>query len=98
MTSCSPGQVESAERIHDVDLQLHEQKATSAKEIEFQLGEMAKQDRLRRMDRDERIGRAQREADVVASAEELAQRSIREAEQRDAEWGPADGQGTGSAR
>jgi len=79
-------QLESSERIHEVDLQFREVDATADKEVETQLREISKQDRLRRIDRDERIGRAQREADVVASAEELAQRWIREAEQRDTEW------------
>jgi hypothetical protein len=77
-------QLESSERMHDIDLQLREQQATVDKEVEIQLSEIDKQDRLRRLDHDERVGRAQREADVITSAEELAKRWIREAEQRDA--------------
>ena len=78
-------QLESSERIHGIDLQLREVDATADKEVEIQLRGVSKHDQLRRIDRDERIGRTQREADVVASAEELAQRWIRDAEQRDPE-------------
>jgi hypothetical protein len=76
-------QTESSERIYDIDLQLREQYATADKEVEIQLGEIGKQDRLRRLDHDERVGRAQREADVVRSAEELATQWIHEAGQHD---------------
>lgn len=58
---------------------LREQYATADKEIDLQLIQIRKQDRLRQLDHDQRIGRAQQEADVVRSAEELATRWIREA-------------------
>jgi hypothetical protein len=76
-------QTESSERIYDIDLQLREQYATADKEVDIQLSEIGKQDRLRRLDHDERVGRAKREADVIRSAEELAAQWIREAEERD---------------
>jgi hypothetical protein len=79
------GQLESSERVHEVDLQLREQNATADKDVAIQFGEITKQERLRRLAHDERMNRAQREADVVASAEELATRWVREAEQRDAD-------------
>jgi hypothetical protein len=74
---------ESSERIYDIDIRLREQCATADKEVEIQLGEIGKQDRLRRLDHDGRVGHAQREADVVRSAEELATQWISEAEQHD---------------
>lgn len=85
-------QMESSERIHGVDLRLREAEATADKEVEIQLREIGKQEQFRRIDRDERMDRTQREADVVASAEALAKRWIREAEQREApetDIGPA---------
>lgn len=72
-------EIESAERIFDIDVQLREQYATADKEIDLQLIQIRRQDRLRQLDHDQRIGRAQQEADVVRSAEELATRWIREA-------------------
>jgi hypothetical protein len=76
-------QTESSERIYDIDIRLREQCATADKEVEIQLGEIGKQDRLRRLAHDERVGHAQREADVVRSAEELATQWINEAAQHD---------------
>jgi hypothetical protein len=80
-------QTESSERIYDIDMQLREQYATADKEVEIQASEIGKQDRLWRLDHDERIGRARREAGVIRSAEELATQWIRAAEERD--QGPA---------
>lgn len=81
------GQLESSERVHDIDLRLREQLATADKEVEIQLSEVRKQDKLRNLDHEERIGRVQREADVIASAEALAARWISEAKQRESERG-----------
>jgi hypothetical protein len=72
-------ELESAERISDINIQLREQYATADKEVDLQVIQIGKQDRLRRLDHDQRIGHAQREADVVRSAEELATQWIREA-------------------
>jgi hypothetical protein len=74
-------EIESAERISDIDIQLREQYATADKEIDLQIIQIRKQDRLRRLDHDQRIGRAQQEADLVRSAEELATQWIRDARQ-----------------
>jgi hypothetical protein len=72
-------EIESAERIFDIDVQLREQYATTDKEVDVQSTQIRKQDQLWRLAHDQRIGRAQQEADVVRSAEELATQWIREA-------------------
>jgi hypothetical protein len=73
-------QLRSDERIHDVDLRLREQRATADKDVAIEFSQITKQERIRRIGEDERVGRAQRETDLLFKVQDLADQWIREDE------------------
>jgi Domain of unknown function (DUF4407) len=71
-------QLQSDENIYEVELRLREMNHTADKEVAIQLGEISKQERIRRIGEEERVGRAQRDGDLIAKVQELANKWIRE--------------------
>jgi hypothetical protein len=70
----------SDERVYDLDLRFREETATADKEVGIYLTEMRKRDRMRNLDREERVRSAQGETDGLDDVRELAARWIHEAE------------------
>ena len=70
----------SDERVYMTDLRFREETATVDKEVEIYLAEMSKRDRMRNLDRVERVRSAQGESDGLDDVRELAARWLREAE------------------
>lgn len=73
------GQRASDERIYETDLRFREETATVDKEVEIYLSEMRKRDRMRDLDRKERVRSAQGDTDGLDDVRALAARWLREA-------------------
>jgi hypothetical protein len=70
----------SDERVYETDLKFREETATVDKEVEIYLSEMRKRDRMRNLDRQERVRNAQGETDGLEDVRALAAQWLRDAE------------------
>lgn len=72
-------QLASDERIYQTDLRLREETSTVDKEVEIYLAEISKRNRMRNLDRDERVRNARGDTDGLDDVRALAAQWIREA-------------------